>query len=126
MTDDKTLDKAVRKQLQIEHAPHLSGRARAIKLADKDRQRAGCAAEASGGLAARRQLLLPLVLPQLGMLPKYSVVNNVDCVGSLAFASELGNQYGLWSLCASGPDPIWWTVGLSCLGLRSFSSPKTK
>jgi guanosine-3',5'-bis(diphosphate) 3'-pyrophosphohydrolase len=35
MTDDKTLDKAVRKQLQIEHAPHLSRRAKAIKLADK-------------------------------------------------------------------------------------------
>jgi hypothetical protein len=27
MTDDKTLDKHVRKQLQIEHAPHLSRRA---------------------------------------------------------------------------------------------------
>jgi hypothetical protein len=66
------------------------------------------------------------VLPQLGMLPKYSVVNNLDCVGSLAFAFELGNQYGLWSLCAAGPEPIWWTVGLSCLGLRSFSSSKTK
>jgi hypothetical protein len=51
------------------------------------------------------------------MLPKYSVVKGVDCVGSLAFASELGNQCGLWSLCAAGPDPIWWTVGLSCLGL---------
>jgi guanosine-3',5'-bis(diphosphate) 3'-pyrophosphohydrolase len=35
MTDDKTLDKAVRKQLQIEHAPNLSRRAKAIKLADK-------------------------------------------------------------------------------------------
>jgi (p)ppGpp synthase/HD superfamily hydrolase len=35
MTDDKTLDKAVRKQLQIDHAPHLYHRAKAIKLADK-------------------------------------------------------------------------------------------
>lgn len=35
LTDDKTLDKAVRKQLQIDHAPHLSRRAKAIKLADK-------------------------------------------------------------------------------------------
>lgn len=35
MTDDKKLDKAVRKQLQIEHAPKLSRRAKAIKLADK-------------------------------------------------------------------------------------------
>jgi guanosine-3',5'-bis(diphosphate) 3'-pyrophosphohydrolase len=35
VTDDKKLDKAVRKQLQIEHAPHLSPRAKAIKMADK-------------------------------------------------------------------------------------------
>lgn len=35
VTDDKTLAKAVRKQAQIDHAPHLSTKARAIKLADK-------------------------------------------------------------------------------------------
>ena len=35
MTDDKSLDKAVRKQHQVDHAPHLSSRAKAIKLADK-------------------------------------------------------------------------------------------
>jgi GTP diphosphokinase / guanosine-3',5'-bis(diphosphate) 3'-diphosphatase len=35
VTDDKTLPKARRKQLQIEHAPHLSDAARQIKLADK-------------------------------------------------------------------------------------------
>lgn len=35
VTDDKTLDKAVRKQLQLDHAPHLSARAKAIKLGDK-------------------------------------------------------------------------------------------
>jgi guanosine-3',5'-bis(diphosphate) 3'-pyrophosphohydrolase len=35
VTDDKTLDEAVRKALQIEHAPSLSRRAKAIKLADK-------------------------------------------------------------------------------------------
>jgi len=35
VTDDKTLPKATRKQLQIEHAPHLSNAARLIKLADK-------------------------------------------------------------------------------------------
>ena len=35
VTDDKDLDKSVRKQLQIEHAPHLSPNAKAIKLADK-------------------------------------------------------------------------------------------
>ena len=35
MTDDKTLEKAVRKRLQIEHAPQLSRRAKAITLADK-------------------------------------------------------------------------------------------
>jgi guanosine-3',5'-bis(diphosphate) 3'-pyrophosphohydrolase len=35
VTDDKTLPKAMRKQLQIEHAPHLSSGAKYIKLADK-------------------------------------------------------------------------------------------
>lgn len=35
VTDDKRLPKAERKRLQIEHAPHLSQRARQIKLADK-------------------------------------------------------------------------------------------
>ena len=35
VTDDKSLDPPVRKQLQIEHAPKLSRRAKAIKLADK-------------------------------------------------------------------------------------------
>lgn len=34
-TDDKTLPKAERKRLQIEHAPHLAPRAKLIKLADK-------------------------------------------------------------------------------------------
>ncbi|WP_199324647.1 HD domain-containing protein [Phormidium sp. FACHB-1136] len=35
VTDDKSLPKADRKRLQIEHAPHLSHHARQIKLADK-------------------------------------------------------------------------------------------
>jgi GTP diphosphokinase / guanosine-3',5'-bis(diphosphate) 3'-diphosphatase len=35
VTDDKKLSKARRKELQVEHAPHLSQRARAVKLADK-------------------------------------------------------------------------------------------
>ncbi len=35
VTDDKSLPKARRKELQIEHAPHLSPEARQIKLADK-------------------------------------------------------------------------------------------
>jgi len=35
VTDDKQLPKAVRKRLQIEHAPNLSARARQIKIADK-------------------------------------------------------------------------------------------
>ena len=35
VTDDKTLDSAVRKQLQIEHASHASQRAKLVKLADK-------------------------------------------------------------------------------------------
>ena len=35
VTDDKRLPKAERKRLQIVHGPHLSERARAIKIADK-------------------------------------------------------------------------------------------
>ncbi len=35
LTDDKSLAKAERKRLQIEHAPHLSRGAKQIKLADK-------------------------------------------------------------------------------------------
>ena len=35
VTDDKSLPKAERKRQQIEHAPHLSSRAKLIKLADK-------------------------------------------------------------------------------------------
>lgn len=35
VSDDKLLPKMVRKQLQIEHAPHLSLHAKEIKLADK-------------------------------------------------------------------------------------------
>ena len=35
VTDDKTLAKAERKRLQVEHAPHLSHGAKQIKLADK-------------------------------------------------------------------------------------------
>lgn len=35
VTDDKSLPKAERKRLQIEHAPHLSTAAKKIKLADK-------------------------------------------------------------------------------------------
>ena len=35
LTDDKSLPQAVRKRLQIEHAPRLSARAQIVKLADK-------------------------------------------------------------------------------------------
>jgi len=35
VTDDKTLSKAERKQQQIEHATHASGKAKLVKLADK-------------------------------------------------------------------------------------------
>jgi GTP diphosphokinase / guanosine-3',5'-bis(diphosphate) 3'-diphosphatase len=35
VTDDKDLDKQIRKQKQIEHAPHLSFQAKQVKLGDK-------------------------------------------------------------------------------------------
>jgi guanosine-3',5'-bis(diphosphate) 3'-pyrophosphohydrolase len=35
VTDDKSLDRAERKRLQVEHAAHISDRAKLVKLADK-------------------------------------------------------------------------------------------
>ena len=35
VTDDKSLDKAVRKEEQVRHAPHISPEAKLVKLADK-------------------------------------------------------------------------------------------
>ena len=35
VTDDNTLEKADRKRLQVEHAPHISREAKLVKLADK-------------------------------------------------------------------------------------------
>ena len=35
LSDDKTQDKAQRKQAQIDHAPHASHKAKLVKLADK-------------------------------------------------------------------------------------------
>ena len=35
VSDDKTLPKARRKELQVEHAPHISPRAQLVKLGDK-------------------------------------------------------------------------------------------
>ena len=35
VTDDKSLDKAVRKEEQVKHAPHISREAKLVKLADK-------------------------------------------------------------------------------------------
>jgi guanosine-3',5'-bis(diphosphate) 3'-pyrophosphohydrolase len=35
VTDEKGLDKATRKRLQVEHAPHISREAKLVKLADK-------------------------------------------------------------------------------------------
>lgn len=35
VTDDRQLSKPERKQRQIEHAPHLSDRAKLVKIADK-------------------------------------------------------------------------------------------
>lgn len=35
VTDDKTVEKLERKRLQVEHAPHITGGAKLIKIADK-------------------------------------------------------------------------------------------
>ena len=56
VTDDKALEKAERKRLQIEHAPHISRRAKLVKLADKIcNLRDLAAAPPTGWDLARRQ-----------------------------------------------------------------------
>jgi guanosine-3',5'-bis(diphosphate) 3'-pyrophosphohydrolase len=57
VTDDKSLPKARRKALQIEHAPHMSKRAALVKLADKTCNLRDVAQNppASWPLARRRQ-----------------------------------------------------------------------
>lgn len=56
VTDDKSLEKAVRKQQQVEHAPHLSAEAKLVKLADKiSNLRDILAAPPAGWPAERKQ-----------------------------------------------------------------------
>jgi guanosine-3',5'-bis(diphosphate) 3'-pyrophosphohydrolase len=56
VTDDKNLTKAERKRLQVEHAAHISRRAKLVKLADKIcNVRDIVAAPPAGWNAARRQ-----------------------------------------------------------------------
>jgi GTP diphosphokinase / guanosine-3',5'-bis(diphosphate) 3'-diphosphatase len=59
VTDDKSLPKADRKRLQIEHAPHLSPRARLVKLADKicNLRDIRCTPPADWSLERRREYL---------------------------------------------------------------------
>ncbi len=59
MSDDKALPKEARKQLQIEHAPHVSDRAKLIKLADKicNVREIGSNPPADWSLARRREYL---------------------------------------------------------------------
>jgi GTP diphosphokinase / guanosine-3',5'-bis(diphosphate) 3'-diphosphatase len=55
VTDDKTLDKAARKRLQVEHAPHISREAKLVKLADKIANLRDVAASPPAGWATARQ-----------------------------------------------------------------------
>lgn len=56
VTDDKRLPKAERKRLQIEHAPHLSERARQIKIADKISNARSIVEEPPAGWSLERRL----------------------------------------------------------------------
>ena len=56
VTDDKLQEKAVRKQAQIDHAPHLSAGATAIKRADKICNVADIGASPPEGWKTERQL----------------------------------------------------------------------
>ena len=55
VTDDKKLRKEKRKQLQIEHAPHLSNSAKLIKIADKICNVRDLAANPPAGWTASRR-----------------------------------------------------------------------
>src|SRR5688572_26422608 len=55
VTDDKTLDRAVRKRLQVEHAPHISREAKLVKLADKIANLRDVAASPPAGWPLARQ-----------------------------------------------------------------------
>lgn len=56
VTDDKSLEKARRKQLQIEHAPHVSPKAKLVKLADKICNLRDIAASAPHGWSRERKI----------------------------------------------------------------------
>lgn len=55
VSDDKSLPKAERKRRQIEHAPHVSDRAKMIKLADKTSNLRALAASPPGDWSAERK-----------------------------------------------------------------------
>jgi guanosine-3',5'-bis(diphosphate) 3'-pyrophosphohydrolase len=55
VTDDKALPKARRKQLQIDHAPHLSKRAALVKLVDKTANLRDMVASPPAGWPLRRR-----------------------------------------------------------------------
>ena len=55
VTDDKTLDKAERKRLQIAHAPHASREAKLVKLADKTCNLRDMATSAPAGWSLERR-----------------------------------------------------------------------
>ena len=55
MTDDKSLPRAARKRLQIEHAPHMSWEGALVKLADKICNLRDVAAHPPAGWSLERQ-----------------------------------------------------------------------
>jgi (p)ppGpp synthase/HD superfamily hydrolase len=55
VTDDKSLPKARRKELQVENAPHKSPRAALLKLADKTSNLAALASSPPAGWSAQRR-----------------------------------------------------------------------
>lgn len=56
VTDDKSLEKAVRKRLQVEETPHKSVRARMLKLADKTSNLRAIVASPPAGWSRRRKV----------------------------------------------------------------------
>jgi (p)ppGpp synthase/HD superfamily hydrolase len=54
VTDDKSLPQKERKRLQVEHAPHLSHRAKLLKIADKTSNLRGLITSTPAGWSAER------------------------------------------------------------------------
>ncbi len=91
VTDDKSLDKAERKLLQIEHAAHASPRAKLVKLADKTCNLRDIAATPPAGWSEQRRKEYFAWAQKV-----VSGVRGANAALDAAFDQAIANQ-GTWS-----------------------------